>query len=90
MRALIVDDEELARRRLARMIAEVDGVVVVGEAADGIEALERVAELRPDVVFLDSYRKAELMGSGAGVTDGRGASGGRANWSAGSFTRSSA
>ena len=61
MRALIVDDERLARRRLRRMLAELVGVEVVGEASDGEEALARVGELAPDVVFLD-IRMPELDG----------------------------
>lgn len=52
MRALIVDDEPAARQRLARLLAEA-GVEVVGEAADGVEALARVGELAPDLVLLD-------------------------------------
>lgn len=53
IRALIVDDEELARRSLRSALSGEGDFEVVGEAANGIEALERVAELRPDVVFLD-------------------------------------
>jgi DNA-binding LytR/AlgR family response regulator len=50
---LIVDDEAPARRRLARMLARLDEVEIVGEAADGDEALERIRETAPDVVLLD-------------------------------------
>jgi DNA-binding LytR/AlgR family response regulator len=53
LRALIVDDEAPARRRLARMLAQLEAVTVAGEAADGEEALRQVDVLRPDVVFLD-------------------------------------
>lgn len=52
MRILVVDDEPAARRRLALMLDELD-VEVVGEAANGLQALERIATLRPDVVLLD-------------------------------------
>lgn len=52
MRTLIVDDEPAARRRLAAMLAELD-VEVVGEAANGVEALALIAERRPDLVLLD-------------------------------------
>jgi CheY-like chemotaxis protein len=52
IRALIVDDEEPARARLGRLLAA-NGLEVVGEAADGQEALGRIAALAPDLVFLD-------------------------------------
>lgn len=52
MRILIVDDEPQARARLATMLEELD-VEVAGEAANGVEALERVAESKPDVLLLD-------------------------------------
>jgi two-component system response regulator AlgR len=53
LRALIVDDEALARERLCRLLAELDDVEIVGEAATGAEALARCAELEPDLVLLD-------------------------------------
>ena len=53
LRALIVDDEEPARERLRRLLAEAADVEVVGEAADGEEAMDQIAALAPDVVFLD-------------------------------------
>jgi two-component system, LytTR family, response regulator len=53
IRALLVDDEQPARDRLRRMLAEFKDVEVIGEAADGMEAMERIAELQPAVVFLD-------------------------------------
>ncbi len=53
MKALIVDDEPLARERLAALIGEIAGVEVAGEAANGVEALEEAARLKPDVVLLD-------------------------------------
>ncbi len=53
VRVLLVDDHTVVRRGL-RMVFELeDDLEVVGEAADGREALERVAELRPDVVVMD-------------------------------------
>lgn len=52
MRVLIVDDEPAARRRLSIMLQELD-VEVVGEAENGVEALELVADRRPDVLLLD-------------------------------------
>lgn len=53
LRALIVDDEPLARRRLARLLGDFDDVSVIGEAADADEALVAIRAHRPDVVFLD-------------------------------------
>lgn len=53
LRALIVDDEEPARSRLRALLLELPGVEVVGEAPDGMQALARCEELRPDVVYLD-------------------------------------
>jgi sigma-B regulation protein RsbU (phosphoserine phosphatase) len=52
IRAVIVDDEAPARDRLRQMLAN-DTVSVVGEAGDGAEAIERIDELQPDLVFLD-------------------------------------
>lgn len=53
MRVLIVDDEPPARHRLRRLLAEIPGVEVVGEAGSGSEALARVDDGEPDVVLLD-------------------------------------
>lgn len=53
MRLLIVDDEPLARRHLARMLAQIGDVEVVGEAADGVEALELLSAIEVDVMLLD-------------------------------------
>jgi len=53
MRTLIVDDEPLARERLAALIAEIAGVEVAGEAITGFDALEAAVRLRPDLVLLD-------------------------------------
>ena len=53
MRALIVDDEPLARRRLVQLLAACPDVEIVGEADGGREALKLVELLRPDVLLLD-------------------------------------
>jgi len=53
IRTLLVDDEGPARDRLRKMLAALPEVEIIGEAADGVEALERIDELRPDLLFLD-------------------------------------
>jgi len=53
MRSLIADDEESARARLGRMLAKHPAIQVVGEARDGLEAIQKIEELRPDLLFLD-------------------------------------
>jgi two-component system response regulator DegU len=53
IRVLIVDDHALFRQGLARILEMEEDIVVVGEAANGQEALERAAELRPHVVLMD-------------------------------------
>ncbi len=53
MRVLIVDDEPAARRKVARFLQEHDDIAVVGEASGGEEAIARIAEHQPDLVFLD-------------------------------------
>ena len=51
-RVLVVDDQELVRAGF-RLILERSGMEVVGEAGDGVEAVERAGELLPDVVLMD-------------------------------------
>jgi len=53
MKALIVDDERLARRELVSLLAAHPEIAVVGEAASVDEAAPLIAQLDPDVVFLD-------------------------------------
>jgi two-component system, LytTR family, response regulator len=53
IRALIVDDEPLARRGIRQLLAPYRDVVVVGECRNGREAVRALAEARPDLVFLD-------------------------------------
>ena len=52
-RVLLVDDHALVRGGLRALIGGFTGFTVVGEAADGREALARVAELQPDIVVMD-------------------------------------
>ena len=53
MRALIVDDEPLARSGVAVRLKRFGDVEIVGECSDGTAAVEKILELAPDVVFLD-------------------------------------
>jgi two-component system LytT family response regulator len=53
IRCLVVDDEPLARRHLIQLLSAHDDVQVCAQAAHGAEAIERVIDERPDVVFAD-------------------------------------
>ncbi len=53
LRTVLVDDEHLARRGLGMRLAEVPGVEIVAECANGPEALTAVAQYSPDLLFLD-------------------------------------
>ena len=53
LRAVVVDDEQLARDELGYLLGQVGGVEVVGQAGNGVEALTAIDRLHPDVVFLD-------------------------------------
>ncbi|HUO57650.1 MAG TPA: LytTR family DNA-binding domain-containing protein [bacterium] len=53
IKVLIVDDEAPARSRLARMLSEFKDLEVVGEASNGLEALQSAQDLKPDLVLLD-------------------------------------
>lgn len=54
IRVLVVDDQQLLRRGLRLLLSTEPGLDVVGEAADGREALTLVERLRPDVVLTDA------------------------------------
>jgi len=53
MKAIIVDDERLARQELKNMLAEHKDIEVIAECANANEAKEKINQLKPDVVFLD-------------------------------------
>ena len=53
IRVVVVDDEELARARIKGLLEAFDDLECVGEAENGLEAVERIRELGPDLVFLD-------------------------------------
>ncbi len=53
MKILLVDDETLARDRLRRLLSDDESHVVVGEAANGMQAVQLCSELAPDLVLLD-------------------------------------
>ncbi len=51
--ALIIDDEELARKRLERLLKPFDTIAVIGEAVNGQDGIDKIEKLRPDLIFLD-------------------------------------
>ncbi len=53
IRVLVVDDHPVVRRGIRSLLAEEEGLEVVGEAANGKEALEQVEKLHPDVILMD-------------------------------------
>jgi DNA-binding NarL/FixJ family response regulator len=53
IRVALVDDQAIVRAGLARILSPADGFEVVAECADGSEAVERLPEVRPDVVLMD-------------------------------------
>ena len=59
MRVILIDDEPLARRRLRALLGIHDGIDIVGEATDALEAMRLVEANKPDAIFLD----VEMPGS---------------------------
>jgi YesN/AraC family two-component response regulator len=53
LRTLIVEDEKPARERLKNLLSGNESVEVIGEAGDGIQAVEMIEEKHPDLVLLD-------------------------------------
>ncbi|MDR3697758.1 response regulator [Mucilaginibacter sp.] len=52
-KTLIIDDEQLARQRLARLLKPYEDIEIIGEAVNGQDGLDKVEETRPDLIFLD-------------------------------------
>src|SRR5262244_2538857 len=74
IRVLIVDDEYLARQVVREMLTLHPEVEIVGECANGFEAVRMVSELKPDLMFLDiqmpkldGFEVLELVGSDLAV-----------------------
>jgi two-component system LytT family response regulator len=59
MKALLIDDERLARNELRRLLAAFPDVTIVGEAAHATQAREQLAALSPDLLFLDVQMPGE-------------------------------
>src|SRR5262245_36040282 len=53
LRAVLVDDEQLARDELGYLLGQLGGIDVIGQAGNGIEAVGLIDRLQPDLVFLD-------------------------------------
>ncbi|MCK6563975.1 MAG: chemotaxis response regulator protein-glutamate methylesterase [Dehalococcoidia bacterium] len=53
VRVLVVDDSAFMRHAIERLLGKVPGIEVVGTAADGVEAVQKALELRPDVITMD-------------------------------------
>ena len=53
IRVLVVDDHELFRRGLEIVLAQEEDIQVIGEAGDGAEAVDKAADLLPDIVLMD-------------------------------------
>lgn len=67
IRVLLVDDNVSFRQRMGRLLGLQPDLEVAGEAADGLEAIERVRTLSPDVVLID-FRMSGLDGFTAART----------------------
>jgi two-component system LytT family response regulator len=63
IRVVTVDDEPLARERVSTFVRETEGLELVGEGNNGIEALDLIARLEPDLIFID-VEMPELSGFG--------------------------
>ncbi|WP_037320446.1 LytTR family DNA-binding domain-containing protein [Salegentibacter sp. Hel_I_6] len=57
MKALVVDDEELARKRVLNLLTEIDDIEILGECSNGKSAISQINKLKPELVFLDISMK---------------------------------
>ena len=64
IRVVVADDQRAVREGLALLVGAIDDIEVVGEAGNGVEAVQLARELRPDVVLMD-LRMPELDGAAA-------------------------
>jgi len=53
MKAIIVDDERLARKELTNLLSSYKDIEIIGECSNGFEAISLINENKPDVVFMD-------------------------------------
>lgn len=57
MKALVIDDEELARKRVSKLLEAVSEIEVIGECSNGKIAINSINDLKPDLIFLDINMK---------------------------------
>src|ERR1700761_6875929 len=74
IRALLVDDEDLARGLVREYLRNEGDITIIGECANGFDAVKGVAELKPDLLFLDvqmpkldGFEVLELVGRDVAV-----------------------
>ena len=53
IRVLVVDDHQLVRTGISRLLADIEGIEIIGQAGSGEEAVEQISALHPDVVLMD-------------------------------------
>ncbi len=60
-RTILIDDEPLALQRMERLLAPFESIEIIAKAGSGLEAVEKINELKPDLIFLD-IQMPELTG----------------------------